>query len=50
MYSAGHWIQNLSGTVNAVNRLIPIFKKEGYEFVIIPAMWDQMTENLLITS
>lgn len=45
MHSAGHWTQDLSGTVNALDRLIPILKKEGYEFVTIPEMWDKMNES-----
>lgn len=39
MHSAGHWTQNLTGTVNALNELIPYLKKEGYIFVTLPELW-----------
>lgn len=39
MHCAGHWTQNLSGTVEALNTMIPLLKKHGYRFVTIPEMW-----------
>jgi peptidoglycan-N-acetylglucosamine deacetylase len=39
MHSAGHWTQDLTGTVNALNELIPYLKKEGYIFVTIQELW-----------
>lgn len=40
MHSAGHWTQDLSGTVRALDRIIPMLKREGYTFVTIPQLWD----------
>lgn len=40
MHSAGHWTLDLSGTVQALEKIIPRLRKEGYEFVTIPEMWD----------
>lgn len=39
MHSAGHWTQDLTGTVNALNELIPYLKTKGYRFVTIPELW-----------
>ncbi|HHY73312.1 MAG TPA: polysaccharide deacetylase family protein [Bacillus bacterium] len=39
MHSAGHWTQDLTGTANALNDLIPYLKKKGYVFVTIPELW-----------
>lgn len=39
MHSAGHWTQNLTGTVKALNELIPYLKEKGYTFVTIPELW-----------
>lgn len=39
MHSAGHWTQDLTGTVKALDELIPYLKKEGYIFVTIPELW-----------
>jgi len=39
MHSAGHWTQDLSGTVKALETLIPYLQKEGYTFVTVPKMW-----------
>ncbi|EKN64534.1 polysaccharide deacetylase family protein [Schinkia azotoformans] len=39
MHSAGHWTQDLTGTVLALNELIPYLKEEGYTFVTIPELW-----------
>jgi len=39
MHSAGHWTQDLTGTVQALNELIPHLKKQGYRFVTIPELW-----------
>ncbi|WP_102347659.1 polysaccharide deacetylase family protein [Bacillus sp. Marseille-P3661] len=39
MHSAGHWTQDLSGTVQALNELIPYLQKKGYEFVTVPDLW-----------
>ncbi len=40
MHSAGHWTQDLSGTVEALDEIIPMLKKEGYLFVTIPEMFN----------
>lgn len=40
MHSAGHWTQDLSGTVEALDEIIPLLKKEGYMFVTIPEMFN----------
>ena len=40
MHSAGHWTQDLSGTVQALDEIIPLLKKEGYMFVTIPEMFN----------
>lgn len=39
MHSAGHWTQDLTGTVRALDQMIPRLKKEGYRFVTIPELW-----------
>ena len=39
MHNAGHWTQDLSGTVEALDELIPLLKRNGYQFVTIPQMW-----------
>lgn len=39
MHCAGHWTQDLTGTVNALNELIPYLKKKGYTFVTLPELW-----------
>ncbi len=39
MHSAGHWTQDLSGTAQALDEVIPILKSKGYKFVTIPEMW-----------
>ncbi|MFZ0369204.1 MAG: polysaccharide deacetylase family protein [Halobacillus sp.] len=39
MHNAGHWTQDLSGTVEALDELIPLLKRHGYQFVTIPQMW-----------
>lgn len=39
MHSAGHWTQDLSGTVKSLDQIIPRLKKHGYRFVTIPEMW-----------
>lgn len=39
MHSAGHWTQNLSGTAEALDEVIPLLKKKGYMFVTIPEMF-----------
>ncbi|WP_077210894.1 polysaccharide deacetylase family protein [Bacillus dakarensis] len=39
MHSAGHWTQDLTGTVNALNELIPHLKEKGYRFVTISELW-----------
>jgi peptidoglycan/xylan/chitin deacetylase (PgdA/CDA1 family) len=38
MHSAGHWTQNLSGTAEALDTLIPELKRQGLQFVTIPQM------------
>lgn len=38
MHSAGHWTQDLSGTVQGLDEIIPFLKKRGYKFVTIPEM------------
>lgn len=40
MHSAGHWSQNLSGTVAALDELIPLLQDQGYSFITIPQMWE----------
>ncbi|MDQ6421637.1 polysaccharide deacetylase family protein [Paenibacillus sp. LHD-117] len=40
MHSGGHWTQDLSGMVQAVDALIPLLKREGAEFVTIPQMFN----------
>lgn len=40
MHSGGHWTQDLSGMVQAVDALIPRLKREGAEFVTIPQMFN----------
>jgi peptidoglycan/xylan/chitin deacetylase (PgdA/CDA1 family) len=39
MHSAGHWTQDLTGTVQALDELIPYLKKKGYTFVTVPELW-----------
>lgn len=39
MHNAGHWTQDLSGTVKSLDQIIPLLKKHGYRFVTIPEMW-----------
>lgn len=39
MHSAGHWTQDLSGTAEALDEVIPILKRKGYKFVTIPELW-----------
>jgi peptidoglycan/xylan/chitin deacetylase (PgdA/CDA1 family) len=39
MHSAGHWSQDLSGTAEALDELIPYLQKQGYQFVTVPEMW-----------
>src|SRR5699024_11806775 len=39
MHSAGHWSQDLSGTAEALDQIIPYLKKKGYEFVTVPELW-----------
>lgn len=39
LHSAGHWTQDLSGTVEAIDELIPILKNRGYEFVTVSDLW-----------
>lgn len=36
MHSAGHWTQDLSGTAESLEELIPYLRKRGYEFVTVP--------------
>lgn len=38
MHSAGHWTQDLSGTAEALDEIIPLLKQKGYTFVTIPEM------------
>jgi len=40
LHSAGHWTQDLSGTVDALDELIPYLQEEGYEFVTVSELWD----------
>lgn len=40
MHSAGHWTQDLTGTVEALDELIVFLKKNDYTFVTIPEMWE----------
>lgn len=40
MHSAGHWTQDLTGTVDALDEVIPMLKKKGYEFITVPEMWE----------
>lgn len=39
MHSAGDWPQDLSGTAEALDELIPYLQKQGYEFVTVPDIW-----------
>ncbi|SFF57138.1 polysaccharide deacetylase family sporulation protein PdaB [Halobacillus alkaliphilus] len=39
MHNAGHWTQDLSGTAESLDELIPLLKRNGYQFVTIPQMW-----------
>lgn len=38
MHSAGNWTQDLSGTAEALNELIPFLREQGYEFVTVPEL------------
>ncbi len=38
MHSAGHWTQNLTGTAEALDTIIPELKRQGVQFVTIPKM------------
>lgn len=38
MHSGGHWTQDLSGMVAALDELIPLLSEQGYEWVTIPDM------------
>ncbi|XEC92896.1 polysaccharide deacetylase family protein [Paenibacillus tarimensis] len=38
LHSGGHWTQDLSGMVKAIDELIPTLKKEGVEFVTVPQL------------
>lgn len=38
MHSAGNWTQDLSGTAEALNELIPHLREQGYEFVTVPEL------------
>ncbi|TMV07402.1 polysaccharide deacetylase family protein [Paenibacillus thermoaerophilus] len=38
MHSGGHWTEDLSGMVEALDRLIPMLRQDGYQFVTIPEM------------
>lgn len=38
MHSAGHWTQDLTGTVEALDEMIPYLRQKGYRFVTIPEM------------
>lgn len=40
MHSGGHWTQDLSGMVEALDIIIPKLKKEGLQFVTIPEMFN----------
>lgn len=46
MHSAGHWTQDLSGTVKALDQIIPYLRKKGYRFVTIPELWTIEQSNL----
>ena len=37
-HSGGHWTEDLSGGVQALERLIPTLRSQGYEFVTVPRM------------
>ena len=39
MHSAGHWTQDLSGTVEALDEIIPFLRQQGYQFVTVPELW-----------
>ena len=39
MHSAGDWPQDLSGTAEALDELIPYLQEQGYEFVTVPELW-----------
>lgn len=39
LHSGGHWTQDLSGAVQALDELIPYLKEQGYTFVTIPELW-----------
>lgn len=40
MHSGGHWTQDLSGMVEALDKLIPELKQEGIQFVTIPQLFN----------
>lgn len=48
MHNAGHWSQDLSGTVDALGELIPFLQEKGYEFITVPEMWtiNKAEENI----
>src|SRR5699024_11743823 len=39
MHSAGDWPQDLSGTAEALDELIPYLQEQRYEFVTVPELW-----------
>lgn len=49
MHSAGHWSQDLSGTVEALDELIPFLQEKGYEFITVPEMWsvNQIEDHII---
>lgn len=40
MHSAGHWTQDLTGTVEALDEIIVYLKSKEYRFITVPEMWE----------
>lgn len=40
MHSAGHWTQDLTGTVEALDEVITYLKNNEYQFITVSEMWE----------